>query len=122
MTAAERKARQRERERRKEDERYYAMFPLAQSRPPAAPSVPVTQQFNDSVTASAPSVTALGFDRQKQLLLLERLSCCICGKTWSEVEHMLIIAGRKGRDVVAVCNDCSEPSDAPEEEVEGDAE
>jgi hypothetical protein len=35
------------------------------------------------------------------------LVCNFCRKKWGEVDHMLIIAGRKAHGVVAVCNECS---------------
>jgi hypothetical protein len=35
------------------------------------------------------------------------LVCNFCRKKWGEVDHMLIIAGRKAHGVMAVCNECS---------------
>jgi hypothetical protein len=50
-----------------------------------------------SATASAP-LNPTGWNR---------LICCFCRKSYGEVEHMLIIAGRKGHGILAVCDQCS---------------
>jgi hypothetical protein len=58
-----------------------------------------TESVTSNVTASL-NVTS-------NVTAFDRLVCNFCHKEWGEVDHMLIIAGREARGVIAVCNECS---------------
>jgi hypothetical protein len=131
MTAAERKQRQRDGERAKRAQAEFAFTREEEQRRRATAQVTkqeahivtaqVTEQTSHSVTSQVtvsaslnPTSTITGFDR---------LICNLCRKKWAEVEHMLIIAGRNGHGIVAVCNECSnELADDQEEAASKEAE
>jgi hypothetical protein len=68
----------------------------------AGKSVPA--RATESVTSNVTDGLNVTFD----VTVFDDLVCCLCPKRWGEVDHMLIIAGRKARGVVAVCNECSQ--------------